>query len=184
MRRRIKICLTILFIILFISLFIPVLALVVVYHSAWAKEINYDSISSSFASWKPTYNKNKDTFMAASCSEDDVFEVELVVKEIKGTINVTIYGGNVKNFDENKTIINSEHEIMRYQLTEIGTQKYSISEKCNCYVVIMELTEGSEYATVEQTTYRWSTNWEILLWKLGLKKGEKSDIDTIRTVIE
>ena len=181
MRRRVIICLTILFIILLT----PVLALIVVYNSAWAKEIDYDSISSGYCLCELTYNKNKDTFMAAYGYEEiDVFEVEHVVEKLNGSINVIIYAGNVKNPDEYETIMNDEHEIMRYQLTEIGTQKYSVSGKYNCYAVTMELTEGSEYATVRETTYDWYSNWKHLLRKLGLKKGEKSGIDTIRTVIE
>lgn len=181
MRRRVKICLTIFFIILLM----PVLTLIVVYNSAWAKKINYDSISSGFGICELTYNKNKDTFAATYWYDEfDVFEVEHVVEKINGTINVIIYAGNVKNPDEYETIMNSEHEIMRYQLTEIGTQKYSVSKKCNCYVVTMELSEGSKYATVRQTTYEWITNWKHLLRKVGLIKGKKSGIDTIRTVIE
>ena len=181
MRRRVIICLTIFFIILLT----PVLALIVVYNSAWAKKINYDSISSGFGICELTYNKNKDTFVATYCYDEiDVFDVEHVVKKLNGTINVTIYAGNVKNDDEYESIMNSEHEIMRYELTEIGTHKHSVSIKCNCFVVTMELTEGSEYAYIEATEYTWRTNWYHLLAKLGIKKGEKSGIDTIRTVIE
>ena len=181
MRRRVKICLTILFIILLM----PILVLVVVYNSAWAKEINYDSISSGSASWELTYNKNKDTFVATYCYDEvDVYEVEHVVQKLNGFINVIVYAGNVKNLDEYKTIMDSEHEIMRYEITETGTYKHSVSTKCNCFVLIMELTEGSEYAYIKATEYTWITNWKHLLWKLGIKKGEKSGIDTIRTVIE
>ena len=111
-------------------------------------------------------------------------DVEIEVKKLKGTICVVIYAGNVKSLERYNTIVNSEHEIMRHEITEIGTQKYSVSPKCNCYAVTVELMEGSEYANITETEYEWSTNWEHLLWKLGLKKGEKGGIDTIRTVIE
>ena len=161
----------------------PVVALVVVYNSAWAKEINYEVLSCSSHYSEFTYNTSQNTLMAGDCSKDDIVDVEIEVKKLKGTICVVIYAGNVKSTDEYETIMNPEHEIMRHEITEIGTQKYSVSPKCNCYAVTIELMEGSEYANFTETEYVWSTNWEHLLWKLGLKQSKKS-IDTIRMVIE
>lgn len=181
MRRRVRICLVILFIILLM----PVLTLIAVYHSPWAKKINYDSTSSDFWVCELTYNKNKDAFSAGHFSyEVAAYEVEYVIKKLNGSVNVILYGGNVNSIDEYETIINAEHEIMRYELTEAGTHKYSVRTKCNCLALVLELTEGSEYTYINVKEYEWVTNWEHLLAQLGIRKGGKSSIDTIRTVVE
>ncbi len=181
MRRRVRICLTILFIILLM----PVMILIVVYHSPWAKKTNYDKPSSAFWTCELTYNKNKDAVSAGYFSyEVAVYEVEYVIEKLNGSVNVITYGGNVNSLDEYETIINAEHEIMRYELTETGTHKYSVSTKCNCLVLVMELTEGSEYTFIKIAEYEWGTNWDHLLARLGIRKGRKSSIDTIRTVVE
>lgn len=181
MRRRVRICLVILFIILLI----PVLTLIAVYHSPWAKKINYDKISSAFWTCELTYNKNKDAVSAGYWRDEfGVNEIEYEIKKLNGSVNVIIYCGNLNSIDEYETIINAEHEAERYVLTETGTQKHSVVKKANSYVLVMELTEGSEYAYINVTQYEWRTNWDHLLGQLGIRKGGKSSIDTIRTVVE
>lgn len=181
MRRRVTICLAILFIILLM----PVLVLIAVYHSPWAKKINYDSISSSFWVCDLKYNKNKDAVSAGYCCDEfAVNEIEYEIKKLNGSVNVIIYCGNLNSIDEYETIINEEHEAERYVLTETGTQKHSVVKKANSYVLVMELSEGSEYAYINITQYVLGSNWDHLLAQLGIRKGEKNGIDTIRTVVE
>ncbi len=174
--------------IFFISMSIIIVTLgitfILLYKSDWAKEKNPKALTTCSFTDILEAKEQQSSFFAIYVYEDDFVDFAFDVQEIKGSVDVTIYGGYVDSTDnmEFQKIINPDCELMRFQLTETGRKRYSFSgENVTCYVLCVELTAGAEYAEIDNTVYSWNSNWTNLMCKLGLEKSTAIDVDTIKT---
>lgn len=181
MKRRVKIVFSIIFIIFLLA----GAAVVMVYHSDWAGEKNDDSCATVSYAFELSAS-DKDMFMVLFTYEDDSVEERLFVKELEGGLLVTIYGAqgeyNPDSFDRN-SVMKPEYELVREEIGGDGRYLYSLNG-CSVYVVCVELTQASGYADVSETMYRWLTNWDYLLERLGLKSIRHMDIRDLEMKME
>lgn len=124
--------------------------------------------------------------MAIFTYENDTVEERLSVNELEGTLLVTIYGAkgeyNPDSFDRN-SVMKPEYELVSEEISGTGHYLYPL-HGCSVYVVSVELVQASDYGDISEVIYRWSTNWDFMLERLGLKGTRRMDISTLEMKME
>ncbi|MCM1288733.1 MAG: hypothetical protein NC240_10520 [Clostridium sp.] len=181
MRRRVSIF----FISVLAILLMLYLGVVLLYHSGWAKKLNYDVFFTAEQLVELKGEEHEESFGVIYGYGDDVLDLEVDVQEIKGAVDVTVYAGQKKPSDDLSEIVNPDCEIMSFQVNEAGKTSYRITDKgSTAYAMCYRLTEDSEYAKIYEKCYSWSTNWDCLMEKFGMKKNEKIGIDALKRAME
>lgn len=181
MRKRVTVFLSI-FICVFAVIFVAAIA---VYNSDWAKEKNEGSLWSSSSVFELN-RENPESFCFFAVDEGDFIELEVDIKELNGSILVCVY-----TFDKSEEIdhdindIELKDQIICDEIEKTGRYKYSLDSKnVSNYCINIELSDDSRDAVVQDIVYTWCNNWTNLMYKLGVKKGKKTDVNSIRTITE
>lgn len=174
----------------FLSIFICVLAAtfvaaVAVYNSDWAKEKNEKSLWTSSSVFE--LNREKpEAYCYFAVDEGGFAELEVDIKELNGSLWVYVY-----TFDNSEELVHGiddielKEQIICDEIEKTGRYKYSLETKnVSNYYISIQLSDAGQDAVVQDIVYTWCNNWTNLMYKLGVKKGKKTDVNSIRTITE
>lgn len=167
----------------FVVFFIVIFA---IYNSDWAKKKN-DSSLWTISSVSELNKENGKSFCAFRVNEGDFVDVEVDVKELNGSLWLYIYASDINEEinSDYENIETPQNQIISVQIDNVGKYKYSLdTENVSAYLVCVELCDSEQNAVIHEVIYKWCNNWTNLMYKIGIKKGEQTNISNIKTITE